>query len=115
MSRYKLQLFLLEGCPYSIEALNTIKKYKIKNESIWVNQENKEKYKTDRISTFPQIYLKKERSKGSLLLGGNNDLQNFIRLFYKQKYNEKYINKFMEEKKWSKKAILRMIELINLI
>ena len=115
MSRYKLQLFLLEGCPYSIEAYNTVKKYNINNQSIWVNEMNKKNYKTEKISTFPQIYLKKSDSNGSLLLGGNDDLQNLIRLFYKQKYNQKYINEFMTTYNWSKKATLRIIELVNSI
>ena len=45
----------------------------------------------------------------------DDDLQNLIRLFYKQKYNQKYINEFMTTYNWSKKATLRIIELVNSI
>lgn len=114
MSNYYLQLILLEGCPYSENAYKTVNNYNIKNESIWINDDNKEIYK-EKYPTFPQIYLKKDNSNGSLLLGGNSDLQDFIKLFYKKKYNEKYINEFMTKNSWSKKATLRMIELINSI
>ena len=71
---YFLKIFLLKDCPYSIAAkdlLQNIKNLNITN----VNHNEKEKYKTKLISTFPQIYLKKKNSKGSLLLGGYSDLK----------------------------------------
>ena len=115
MSNYYLQLILLEGCPFSENAYETVNNYNIKNESIWIKKDdNKEIFKKI-YPTFPQIYLKKYNTNGSLLLGGNDDLQDFIKLFYKKKYNEKYINESMKKNSWSKKATLRMIELINSI
>lgn len=115
MSNYYLHLILLKDCHHSLNSFETVNNLKIKNESKWIStEEEKEMYK-ENYPTFPQIYLKKENSNGSLLLGGNDDLQKFIGLFYKQKYNNKYIDNFMDKSKWSKKATLRMIELINSI
>lgn len=115
MSKYYLNLILLEGCPYSEAAFETVKNLNIKNKHIWVNGKNKENYKTKYISTFPQIYLKKENRLGSVLIGGNSDLQNIISTFYKKKLDNKLVKEFETKNNWSHKATLRIIQLINSI
>jgi glutaredoxin len=108
---YYLYIITLENCPYSIAALDLLNSLNIKYKHLIVNQTNKEKYKTEEINTFPQIYLLKNGTK--LLLGGYSDLDEFINLFIKQKYNNKTILKFQQKYKlWNKKLILRLLEII---
>lgn len=114
MSKYSLDVFVLENCHYSNAALELIDNYNLKNKNIIkISYEDKEKYKTDLINTFPQIYLKKNNTKGTLLLGGYNDLKELYDKFY-NKYNTntntKYIN---DHPNISEKSLLRVIELIN--
>ena len=115
MLDYYLNLILLEGCPYSEAAFKTVKNLNIKNKYVWVNSKNKESYKTNSISTFPQIYLMKEDRLGSVLIGGNSDLQNIIGTFYKKKLDDKLVKEYDKKYDWSHKATLRIIELINSI
>jgi glutaredoxin len=108
---YYLYIITLKKCPYSTYALDLLDSLNIKYKQLEVNQENKEKYKTKEIDTFPQIYLVKDDKK--LLLGGYNDLNKFINLFINQKYNKKTILEFQNTYKlWNKKLILRLLEII---
>ncbi len=113
MSNYYIKAILLENCPYSIAAHELLKIHNIPSEVVWVNNEEKHKYKTDIINTFPQLYLQKRKNIGSVLVGGYDNLNYFINTFKNNKLNDTLINKFMEENKWSKKAVLRFIQLIN--
>jgi len=112
---YYLFIVVLEHCPYSESAVKLLEKNKINFKSLKISSLDKEKYKTDDISTFPQVYLKKTRNNDTLLLGGYTDLVNFFNNFIDKKYNN---NKVIEFQKkyilWNKHAILRLIELINL-
>jgi glutaredoxin-related protein len=113
MSNYYLQAIVLEGCPYSNAAIELLNNHKnIKSKIITVNQSNKEDYKTIDISTFPQIYLKRNDKNGSLLLGGYDKLKEAFDTFYFNKYSKENVNNFINNK-WSKKSVLRLIELIN--
>jgi len=112
MSNYYLYLIVLKDCPYGNNAIQLLENYNIKNfEKNTIKIHDKEKYKTELIDTFPQIYLKKKNSNGSLLLGGYSELKSFFDKFYQTPLNETYLNNF--NKNWSKKATLRLIELIN--
>ncbi len=73
--QYYLDIVYLEGCPHSKQALDLLTNKNIKHNLISVSYNNKDTYKTNLISTFPQLYLKKNNNNGSLLLGGNSDLQ----------------------------------------
>jgi hypothetical protein len=115
MDKYFIKTIFLENCPYSNAANQLIKKYQLPVDITWINELNKENYKTKEINTFPQIYLKKINSKGNLLLGGYQELENSINTFYKQKISEITINNWMQKINWSKKSILRLIQLINKI
>lgn len=113
MNYYYIKTILLENCPYSIMAIKLLKLNNIKHIIFYVNNNNKNNYITDNIKTFPQFYLKNKNKKGNLLLGGYEDLNNFILTFKNKNYNINNINNFIENKKWSMKATLRLIELIN--
>jgi hypothetical protein len=86
---------------------------KLKKNIITIPYSDKEKYKTSEINTFPQIYLKKNNSNGNLLLGGYSDLKDFYDKFYNKQYSQNNVSEFIDKKKWSKKATLRLIELIT--
>ncbi len=111
---YYIKIISLEGCPYSILAENLLNNMKINHNLIRTKYNDCDKYRTDDIKTFPQIYLKKENSKGNLLLGGYDDLKYSIDLFKGQKLNDNNINKFMKKYDWSRKSALRLIELYNI-
>jgi len=104
---------LLKNCGYSNAAHELLQSHNIPLKLIWVDDSNKNVYKTQQIDTFPQIYLKRKTSKGTLLLGGYNDLSNVISIFYKQKISDDNINNWTNKSKWSKKSTLRLIQLIN--
>lgn len=114
MSNYYLHLVVLNNCPYGNEALKLIKKHEISFKSINVEHHEKHKFVTDKITTFPQIYLKKNDSKKSLLLGGYDDLKHFMHNFHNKQYDANKVAEYQSKKSdWSEKAILRFIELIN--
>lgn len=118
-SDYYLYCVILKDCGYSEAAHNLLKTYpKIKKEFTFVERTNMEKYKTDKINTFPQIYLKRYNTNGTHLIGGYSEFKNIIDTFStdmdKDTYTKK-INKYISDNKgWSRKTLLRVIELINL-
>lgn len=114
MSNYHIYAIILKGCHYSSNAYDLIKNHKIPADIVHINQNEKYKFKSRYYSTFPQIYLNKIGHKGNLLLGGYSDLNNFIKTFKNKELNNNHVEKFMNNYKWSKKATLRFIELINL-
>ena len=113
-SKYYINAILLKNCSYSNAANELLKNHKIKNKIEVVTSENKEKFKLENYNTYPQIFLKKEYSNDSLLLGGYSDLNEFVNTFKNSKYDENNITQFRNKYNWwSKKAVLRFIELIN--
>ena len=108
---YKIYIYYIENCFYSASALKLLEN--VNHKKILVPYDKKYLYKSKLIDTFPQIYLKKDDSVGSLLIGGYDDLVFIINTLKKHKdldkikkiFNKKYKNK------WANKAILRMIEL----
>ena len=113
MNDYYIKAVLLDGCPYSIAAKDLLATHNIHSNVINVNNKNKNEFKTNLINTFPQIYLCKTGDNGTQLLGGYDDLFDFISNFKGKKYDEQNINNFMKKYSWSKKATLRMIQHIN--
>lgn len=114
MSKYYIYAILLKGCIYSNKAYELLLSNKINHFIETVDGDNKEKFKMENFNTFPQIFLKKKDSIESLFLGGYNDLNEFINIFKNNQYNEKEIIKFQNKYNWwSRKAILRSIQLIN--
>ena len=115
MNNYYLHSVILENCPYGNLVNELLKQNpQIKTKITYVNDSNKENYKTPQINTFPQIYLKRYNKNGSLLIGGYTELQELFDLFYKSKYSNDNIKQFINDNnKWSKKSLLRFIDLIN--
>jgi glutaredoxin len=111
-NNYYIKAILLDSCPYSAKANRLLFKYNIPHEILYVTNETKDIYKTQYISTYPQIYLNKLNNKGNLLLGGYTDLKNFINTF-RSNITLHNITTFMKDYKWSKKSTLRLIQLIN--
>lgn len=110
---YFLKIFLLKNCPYCIATKDLLKNIKNLN-IIYVDDIDKDKYKTKSISTFPQIYLKKNNSKGSLLLGGYSDLKFVFDLINNQDDIKIIQNKFKKKyDNWSNKAVLRLIQILT--
>ncbi len=110
---YYFNAILLDECPYSINAKRLLEQYNINHKIIIVTQHNKEKYKNDKIKTFPQIYLKKENSVGNVLIGGYDELNSLINLSNNKKFNNDIVNSIMNKYKISKKTSLRLYQLIN--
>jgi hypothetical protein len=110
---YTIKAIILENCSYSDAAFKLLQIHNINHEIVNVNQETKHLYKTDKIDTFPQLYMEREDRKGSLLLGGYDELKSTIDLFLHNKYNVNHVKEFMNKYNWSKKATLRLIQLIN--
>ena len=116
--KYKLKVIVLENCPYSIAAVELLANYNISFEKILVKQNNKEKFKTPVISTFPQVYIFNDKEQ--LLLGGYSDLEEIIDIInssknldkIKEKFGEKYSNNKYTPKN-IQKIILRIIEIFN--
>jgi len=116
MSNYYLQAVILENCPYSNAATKLLKNNQSNTHFTIINNTNKDNYKTKDIDTFPQIYLKRYNKNGSLLIGGYTNLEELFNLFYKKNYSNENITNFIDNNnKWSRKPLLRFINLINSI
>jgi nucleoside-diphosphate-sugar epimerase len=76
---------LLNKCHDSTSAYNLLNANKIPCQFIHIDNNDANKFKSELISTFPQIYLKHREKKDNLLLGGYSDLNNFIQNFKNQK------------------------------
>lgn len=77
--KYKLKVIVLKNCPYSIAVVELLTNYNIPYKKIEVSQNNKHEYKTAKISTFPQIYIIKDKSE-EYLLGGYSDIEEIINI-----------------------------------
>jgi glutaredoxin-related protein len=109
---YYIHGILLNNCSYSNNAKQLLETYNIPNKLISITHEEKDKFKYDEINTFPQIYVKKENTKGSILIGGYDNLNELFTLFYKN-YNKDNIENIMNKYKLSRKLVLRIIEMFN--
>jgi glutaredoxin len=73
-----INIYILEGCPYCLKALELLKIYKLKHKKIIVPNEEKiknEYKKKHKMNTFPQIFI-----ENNIKIGGLNDLENIINL-----------------------------------
>lgn len=110
--KYKLKVIVLENCPYSIAAAELLENYNIQFQKKLVKQNNKEKFKTNEISTFPQIYMINKTEQ--ILLGGYSDLEEIMNIInssknldkIKDELKKKYLNN-----KNNLKIILRIIQI----
>jgi len=100
-----LKAILLIDCSYSNALSKLFSKQNIKADITNVSFDNKEKYKTDKIQTFPQVYFSDK------LIGGY-DIMNQLYTIVKNKNDlDKILNSFNEILVgWDKKSILLLIE-----
>ena len=110
---YYFKLICLDMCPYSEAAKELVLNNKIKSKIIKINQNEKEKFKTDEIKTFPQIYLEKENSKGSLLIGGYDILKELFDTVNSKISLDLIKDKIKSKINISNKSSLRIIELLT--
>jgi len=110
---YYIHTVLLKDCPYSNSAKNLLDKYNIKYTNTIVNHNNKDSFKIDTLQTFPQVFLKKQNNKGSVLLGGYSNLDELFVMFYKQKLDNNKLLLVQNKYNMSKKAVLRLVGVIN--
>jgi glutaredoxin len=114
---YYLNIISLKNCPYSEAANSLVKNNNIKSKVTIINSDEKEKYKTDIINTFPQVYLKKENSSGSVLLGGYDTLKTYYDLVQQGKNKKETLDSIKIKIRDSNsditdKSILRLVELM---
>ena len=89
-----INIYYLEYCPYSQNALQTLNKYKINHHKI-ESSNNKEKRKQYH-PTFPQIYW------DGRLIGGNDDFANIITILQSNTIPSK-------QEEWSKREWYRFL------
>ena len=114
---YYFKLISLIDCPFSESANSLFKDNKIQHELTLVNREEKDKFKTNEISTYPQIYLKKKHSSGSVLIGGYDTIKEYFDFVRNNNNNSNALDKLKNKisksnKNISEKSILRLIELL---
>jgi glutaredoxin len=115
---YYFKLVSLENCPYSIACIELFTNNMIKHELVQVKYDEKEKFKSDEIHTFPQIYLKKKKSKGSILIGGYTDIKKYYDIInLESSYNDRILNKIKvllnkNNNIISNRSVLRVIQLL---
>lgn len=112
--KYYFKIILLENCPYSLNAKKLLDKYKIPCQQIIVSKKEKNKFKTELISTFPQIYIKKNMNNGNLLIGGYDDLKYYFDIFRSKPLTKELFSSIYSTNKFSKKGIIILYKLINI-
>ncbi len=113
---YSLKIIILKDCFYSDKLIKIINKKHLNNivtEYITVTFDNINKYKTDEIHTYPQVYMVRENKEGQLLVGGYDIMNQIINII--NTYNYDTINTKLSTilPTWSDKAKLRLIQLIK--
>jgi glutaredoxin len=73
-----IKIYVLEGCPYCNNALRLLEQYRIRHKIIVVEHHEKEYYKKkNKMNTFPQIFLEKDKNK-LIKIGGNDDFERIL-------------------------------------
>ena len=110
--KYSLKSIVLKNCPYSNALIDILKNKKIKSDIITVAYENKDKYKTKYISTFPQLYLMKN-NKEQLLIGGYDETNHILQIINECHDLNKIRNKIQSlYPDTNNRNILRLINLL---
>ena len=125
-SDYYLYSVILKDCPYSEAAHKLLDSYKnIKKEFTFITRSEMDNYKTDLITTFPQIYLKKYNNSSVKLIGGYTEFKNIVNNFenISNKINSINKNNIKNHLKnnlkndlansWSNISLFRLFELLN--
>ena len=76
---YKLKVYSLQGCPYSMNAESLLNNNNIEFDLIKVSHDDKDHYKEkNKMNTFPQIFL--ETQTETVKIGGYNELNNIFNI-----------------------------------
>ena len=76
---YKLKVYSLEGCPYSMNAESLLNNNSIEFDLIKVTYDEKDYYKQkNKMNMFPQVFL--ETPKETVKIGGYDDLNNLFNM-----------------------------------
>tara|TARA_B100000161_G_C33511641_1_gene396660 strand:+ start:211 stop:552 length:342 start_codon:yes stop_codon:yes gene_type:complete len=112
---YYLKIISLNGCPYSEASEKFVNENKIKSKIFKINHQEKDKFKTEEISTFPQIFLKKEYSSGNILIGGFSTIKSYFDDIHSNKKTLKSVVEKIkrDNSKLSEKSVLRLIQLLS--
>ena len=114
---YYFKIISLKTCPYSEAAESLFRENNINHELIQVDRSEKDKFKSNDISTYPQIYLKKKHSSGSVLVGGYDTIKEYFDIAKNNSGNPKILDKLKnkikkDNKNISDKSVLRLIQLL---
>lgn len=75
--KFKLILYVLEGCPYCNAALEAVQQNGIDYHKVIVPLHRKQHYKQQHgMQTFPQIFM--EKGKQTWKIGGHDDLMAWL-------------------------------------
>lgn len=108
---YYLKIYYINNCHFSTKLLNLLNNNNIEFKQKLINEKKKKLYKSSVIKTFPQVYLKKYNSKGSLLLGGYTDINYILNTIKNNEFEQIYKNLKEKNNNLSKRTILRLIQL----
>jgi len=110
MPKY-LEAIVLRTCSYCSKLVDLMNDKNIKVNYNYINSDEKEKYKDEIISTFPQVYLVVNKKK--LLIGGYDTMRNVFDILSSK--NLDIIKKELKQLylEWSDRNILRLIKLLN--
>jgi glutaredoxin len=97
---------VLTDCPYCNSSIKLVKQHDIKHKIITIDPQDKDKYKTNKIDTFPQIYIRKEGTKKIKLLGGNDKLIKLLDFM-------KTIDNFGKDLNLTRHELLQVMNLIK--
>jgi glutaredoxin len=103
---------------FCINTRRLLKENEINHQDNIIKDEDKFKYKTSEISTFPQIYYVKNKLDKKKLIGGNSDLEDIIELNNNIKQDTKKMDELIKDflsthPKINKKLLLKVLYLIN--
>ena len=108
---YYFQLISLKDCPFSKNAEILLKN--VNHKLTKINRQEIEKWRNDNIKTFPQIYLKKDESTSTLLIGGFDEINRIVNIINEEGDIDKKKQKIKKyHQDFSDKSILRIIELL---
>ena len=113
---YKLKVYSLEGCPYSMNAESLLKNNNIDFDLIKVSYDDKDQYKQkNKMNTFPQIFL--DTSKEIVKIGGYTELNSIFNMIndntsFDRTLSELKKNLSFENSLNEKKNILRVISIL---
>ena len=112
-NKYYLKAIILENCPYSLALDEMLNNNHIVFNKILINQNNKHKYKTKLIDTFPQLYLINDNNE--YLIGGYSTSKEIIDII-KNNHNLDIIKEKLKIylPNFNIKQILRLTQLIRI-